>query len=184
MERALNPRGKRIMANDPSFGAWGWAVFDTKGKILDAGAIKTVPSAKTLRIRKGDDRVRRISELNTQLLQVISHYNVKHLVVEQPHGSQSSVAALMIGAVTAIMQTIGDCKGFGVEWYSEGDAKMAVAGKRSVGNKDEMVRIINSLYPDVPLTGKKWIDQAVADAVAVYHVAQQHSEVIKFLKGI
>lgn len=169
---------KYILTNDPSMTAWGWAVVDPVGyTVIDCGTIKTEPGGKKLRIRKGDDRMRRVSEINAVLLKVIKQYNIGFIFSELPHGSQSASAAVMIGIVAGIIQTISDCLGIGVEWYSEGDAKRCVSGKRSVA-KDEMVQIISKLY-DVPWRGVKWHDQGVADALAVFHVARQQSNVLK-----
>ena len=170
-----------ILTNDPSMTAWGWAVLDSTGKILNAGAIKTSPSDKRLKLRKGDDRIRRISEINSVLLGVIAKYHVRLILSEQPHGSQSAVAAVMIGMVTGMLQTMSDIMAIAIEWYSEGDCKMAMAGKRSLGSKDEMVRLVGKEF-DVKWQGIKWIDQAVADALAVYNLATIQSEILKFAK--
>jgi Holliday junction resolvasome RuvABC endonuclease subunit len=86
----------------------------------------------------------------------------------------------MIGMVSGVMQTIGDCLNIPVEWYSEGDAKKAISGKRSV-EKDEMVEIVKGIYTHVPWKETKWQDQAIADSLAVYHVAKQQSQMLKLL---
>jgi Holliday junction resolvasome RuvABC endonuclease subunit len=180
----LNPNEvgfpKYIMVNDPSITAWGWVILRADGKIIEAGAIKTTPSNKKLQTRKGDDRVRRVTELNVELIRLIKKYNVCLLISELPHGSQSAVAAVMIGMVSGVMQTIGDCLNIPVEWYSEGDAKKAISGKRSV-EKDEMVEIVKGIYTHVPWKETKWQDQAIADSLAVYHVAKQQSQMLKLL---
>jgi len=181
--RVLNPRRQNILTNDPSLTAWGWAVLTPSGKILNAGAIKTQPMDKKLRIRKGDDRVRRVNEINNQLLRIIADNNVKLILSELPHGSQSATAALMIGITTGIMQTIGDCIGVAVEWYSEADAKQAITGKRSV-SKEEMIKTIGGLYADAPFTGTKWKDEAIADALAIHHLAVQVSPALKIIQSI
>ena len=51
----------RILTNDPSMTAWGWAVLSGSGKVYKTGCIKTSPEQKKRRIRKGDDTVRRAS---------------------------------------------------------------------------------------------------------------------------
>ena len=169
-----------ILTNDPSMTAWGWAVISPLGHVVKVGAIKTEPRSKKLRIRKGDDRLRMVSEINAVLLDVIKQYNIGFIFSESPHGSQNASAAVMIGMVAGIMQTISDCLDIGIEWYSEADAKKCVSGKRSVG-KDEMVKIISKLY-NVPWKGVKWHDQGVADALAVFHVARQQSSVLKLMR--
>ena len=169
-----------ILTNDPSITAWGWAVLTPNGQVLATGCIKTKPQAKKRRIRKGDDIVRRISEINQTLLQVIKQYNVVHILTELPHGSQNANAAVMIGLVTGIVQTVSDCLGIGVEWYSEGDAKQCALGKRSCV-KQEMIDAMKELY-SVQWDYVKYKDEAVADALAIHYVASKESNVLKFLK--
>jgi len=169
-----------ILACDPSLTAWGWVVLNLKGGVLDSGCIKTAPSSKKLRIRKGDDRCRRVSEINQELLSVIEKYNVRFILSEQPHGSQSAVAAIMIGICLGVVQTLADSLHIGVEWYSEGDCKKCLLGKRSA-SKDETIQAIKKLYPAVPFTGTKYIDEAVADAMAVFHYAMKNSNVLRLL---
>jgi Holliday junction resolvasome RuvABC endonuclease subunit len=175
-----NRKQTAILTNDPSITAWGWAIITTEdGLVKECGCIKTESKASVLRIRKGDDRVRRISELNIRLLEVIRRYNIALIVSELPHGSQSAVAAVMIGIVTGIVQTLGDSLGIPVEWYSEGDAKKSIIGKKAI-SKTEMIQKIKSMY-GVHFTGIKYRDEAVADAMAVYHVAYNTSPIVKWL---
>ena len=181
MKRTNIANPNYILTNDPSMTAWGWAVVTASGKVVDCGAIKTTPSHKKLGIRKGDDRARRITEINSELLEVIEKYKIKLIVSEQPHGSQSAVAAIMIGVTAGIVQTMGDCLDIAVEWYSEGDCKKSISGKRSV-DKDEMVVLAKKEYTNVGFRNIKWFDQAVADSLAVFHVASRQSALIKLLR--
>ena len=172
---------KSILTNDPSMTAWGWAVLDWNGNIVDVGCIKTDSQHKKQRIRKGDDTVRRVAEINQQLLKVIKEYNVNYILSELPHGSQNASAATMIGIVIGIMQTISNSKELGIEWYGENDSKKAVLGKQSA-TKQEMVDAISKLFPEMRWTGKKYKDEAIADAMAVYYVAKQQSAALKLFK--
>ena len=170
-----------ILTNDPSMTAWGWAVVDWNGNVIDSGCIKTAPDYKKKRIRKGDDTVRRVSEINHQLLRTIRRHNVVYVLSELPHGSQNANAAIMIGVVTGILQTICDVKKLGIEWYSEGDAKKHLLDKLSA-TKQETIDEIDSLYK-VRWFGVKYKDEAVADAMAIYHVAQYQSSALKLMKA-
>lgn len=182
MKRGNRASTFRVMAHDPSFTAWGWAVLDLHGNVIRNAAIKTEPAGKKLRIRKGDDRVRRILELSQTLIEIIQEEQVGLMLCELPHGSQNASAAVMIGATAAIVQTIGVALNIPVEWYSEADAKGAVLGKKSA-KKQEMIDAICKLYPTVRTTGVKWKDEAVADALAIHYVATKKSEILKFLRG-
>jgi Holliday junction resolvasome RuvABC endonuclease subunit len=172
----LNPF--RVLTNDPSLTAWGWAVIDVKSSnVVISGCIKTESQSKKRRIRKGDDTVRRISELNFELLRIIRTYNVQFVISELPHGSQNASSAVMMGVVTGLMQAIADSLDLPIEWYSEGDAKKHLLNRRSV-TKEETIKAIKELY-DVKFTTIKYKDEAVADAMAVYHVARSQSPILK-----
>jgi len=169
-----------ILTNDPSFTAWGWAAVTPEGRILETGCIKTESKSKMLRIRKGDDRVRRTSEICLELLRVIHKYDVDLIVSELPHGSQNASAAVMIGIVIGILQTIAETETIAIEWYSEVDAKQSVLNKRSAVKK-EMIDAITKLYK-VPWMGVGYRDEAVADALAVFHVACEQSSMIRMME--
>lgn len=169
-----------IMVCDPSFTAWGYVIINYSGKVKKAVVIKTNSEAKKRRIRKGDDRIRRVNEINTILLDDIREWNVHVILTEQPHGSQSASAAIMIGIVIGVIQTISDCLKIPVEWYSEGDSKHALLGKRSA-TKEETIKKIKQYYGDVPWTGIGFRDEAIADSMSVYHLARKTSDLIKFL---
>lgn len=169
-----------ILTNDPSLTAWGWAVI-RDNKILNTGCIKTAPEQKKRRIRKGDDNTRRVSEIVKELLDLIKIYGVNYILSELPHGSQNASAAVMIGMTIGIIQTIADSKDLPVEWYSEGDAKKCLLGKRS-STKDETIEAITDNY-NIKFTGIKYKDEAIADAMAIYHVALLQSSTLKlFIK--
>jgi Holliday junction resolvasome RuvABC endonuclease subunit len=116
------------MAHDPSLTAWGWVVINQFQKVVAYGAIKTEPSDKKLKLRKGDDRMRRISEINEQLKRAMTKHDVRYMLAELPHGSQSASAAVMVGVTSGIIQTISVWSGIAVEWYSEHEAKKSVCG--------------------------------------------------------
>jgi Holliday junction resolvasome RuvABC endonuclease subunit len=171
----------RVLAFDPSIRAWGWSVLNASGKVINTGCIKTDPSHKKLKIRKGDDRCRRISELNQAFNEIIKSNHISLIVSEQPHGSQSASAAVMIGITTAMTQSLSDLLGVPLEWYSEADAKQAVF-KRNSCSKAEMIEAIGGLY-DVEWSGVKYKDEAIADSIAVYHAATKTSTFLKFYRN-
>jgi Holliday junction resolvasome RuvABC endonuclease subunit len=169
-----------ILTNDPSITAWGWAVI-RNGYILDSGCIKTAPENKKRRIRKSDDTSRRASEIVQIILKLIKHHEVDYILTEAPHGSQNANAAMMIGLVCGINVTIAECLEIGIEFYSEADSKKCALGKISA-TKGEMVEAMMKIYGDLWVHGIKYIDEAIADALAVYNVASKNSPTIKLLK--
>lgn len=169
-----------ILTFDPSFTAWGWAVVQLDGYVVAAGCIKTVPEYKKQRIRKSDDTARRIGEINTILIEIIEKYDIKYILSEAPHGSQSAVAAVMIGAVTGMVQTLSDALDIPLEWYSEADAKKALTNQKIVSKK-ETIRLIDALF-NVPWTQIGYRDEAVADALAIFNAAMKHSNYLRMMK--
>lgn len=169
-----------VLCCDPSLTAFGYAVV-TGNKVLDSGCIKTEPSDKKMRIRKSDDRMRRISEINQTLKKVIEEFDVAYIVSELPHGSQNAQAAMALGMVSGVVQTIADFLNIGIEWYSEGDSKKATLFKIS-STKQDMIDAIDKIF-EVRWSGKKYIDEAVADSLSIYNCSMKTSPFIKTLNN-
>jgi Holliday junction resolvasome RuvABC endonuclease subunit len=86
----------------------------------------------------------------------------------------------MIGIVAGLLVGIAESLSLPIEWYSEQDSKKAVLGKKAA-TKEDMIEAIDKLY-DVDWRSIKYIDEAVADALAVHYVATQQSPTLKFIK--
>jgi Holliday junction resolvasome RuvABC endonuclease subunit len=86
----------------------------------------------------------------------------------------------MIGMVAGVLQTISDWTNKPIEWYSEADAKKAALGRVSA-TKLDMIGVMLEKY-DNWVTGIKYKDEAIADALAIHNVAMQQSNVLKFWK--
>jgi Holliday junction resolvasome RuvABC endonuclease subunit len=147
-------------------------------KIIDSGCIKTEPQAGKLKIRKGDDRARRTSELASTLLSIIETYSIGIIVSELPHGSQTASSAVMMGIVVGVGQTLADCLKLPIEWYTEADAKKILLG-RNKGTKQETIIRVSQMFNYVP-TRAKYIEEAVCDAVAVYVAARETSPLLRY----
>jgi len=181
MERTKKPQEPTIIAFDPSFTGWGWAVISLDEEVIASGCIKTEPLYSKLKIRKGDDTNRRINELNQELLEAMKVNNVKAIVSEQPHGSQNASAAKMIGIVLGMIQTYADIFEMPIEWYSEGDCKKCTLGKRAA-TKEETIVKMTELYNISINHLPKYQKEAIADAMQVYHTAKMTGTLIKMLK--
>lgn len=177
MERTKSNQ-KKILCCDPSLNAFGFVVMAGK-RVITAGCIKTQPSAKKLRIRKGDDRMRRVSEINAVLLQLYKDHQFEYIISELPHGSQSAVAASALGLVSGLVQTMADFLGLGIEWFSEADSKKCALGKQSA-TKNEMIIAMKKIY-DFDFSLPQYKNEAIADALAIHNVAMKHSHTLKFL---
>ena len=86
-----------------------------------------------------------------------------------------------LGITVGILKTLADTLDIGIEWYSEGDAKKCALGKLSA-TKDEMVKRMGVVYLSHWETGVKYIDEAVADALAIHYVARRLSSTLKLVK--
>ena len=182
MKRTVSIKKTRILVCDPSFTAYGWIVVELSQtfRVIASGCIKTEPDGKKSRIRKSDDRLRRISEINAVLLDLIKTHNISILLSECPHGSQNAVAAVMVGAVLAQLQSIADTLELPIEWYSEEECKKYVLKKRSA-TKTEMKEAITTRM-DIKWRNVKYIDEAMADAGAVFLTAIDKSELLKYIR--
>lgn len=89
------------------------------------------------------------------------------------------MAANALGMCIGAVQAVADTKSIGIEWYSEGDSKMALLKKRSA-SKGETVQAVQKLFEWKPC-GIAYRDEAVADALSIYHTAHKASPVVKFL---
>lgn len=177
-----NIAGGTILTNDPSFTAWGYAILTFQGEILETGCISTKPVDKMLRIRKGDDRIRRTSELLTHIKGLINDWNVQLILSELPHGSQNAQAAIMLGIVSGVAQAASVFLDIPIEWYSENDAKKSLDLKKKVISKQDTINAIDRLFT-VNWSRVKYKDEAVADALAIYNAALHESAILKYRKN-
>ena len=179
IQRIRTTKHLTILTNDPSITAWGYAVI-RNNEVLSCGCLKTKKSSKKLRIRVADDDTNRISEINKILLEIIKRHDVDYILSELQHGSQNAIAAKWVGATTAIIITIADVLGIGMESYSEMDSKKALLGKKSA-TKQETIDAIKNLYT-VPWKNIQYADEAIADAMSIYYTALKLSPTLKLLK--
>lgn len=172
----------KVLTNDPSLTAWGWAVINENGIVLEAGCIKTESQTTKMRIRAGDDRTRRIGQILNVLVPVIREHKIDYILSELPHGSQNYNAAVMVGMVPGIIETLSACFDVAVEWFSESDSKKCILG-RGEFSKQDMVKAIHKVFPEYAFSGIKYKDEAIADALAIYHTASKNSSTLKIFKN-
>ena len=102
------------------------------------------------------------------------------MVIEAMHGSQNASAAVTIGIAAGIVQTLSDTLDIPVEYYSEQDSKKCALGKKAA-TKGDMINRMNEIF-DADWTKTKYIDEAVADSLAVFYCAQQNSQMLKMMR--
>jgi len=182
MKRVNPKKTPVILAFDPSLTAFGYVVMSLTRAVLDYGCIETQSNVRKTRIRAGDDFVRRLHSINVELLKIAQKWQVKIILCELPHGSQSAVAAKSLGGVTGMVQMFSDSLGYPIEWCSENDAKQTVfPGGKNISKtqmKNEML-----LRFDWETLGSKTKDEAVADSLAVYEWGEINSSLVNFLRN-
>ena len=89
------------------------------------------------------------------------------------------MAAAALGMCAGAVQAIADTMDIGLEWYSEGDSKMALLNKRSA-TKGETIVAVQKVLPWIP-SGIGFRDEAVADALSVFICARKNSSTIKLI---
>lgn len=151
-----------IFYGDPSLCAYGYAVLDNKGKILEKGCIRT-SSAETDETRAG--------KIGQELTRLVSDYNVGKANFEKSIGSKSYSAAKALALVQGL--TIGVLQAFDVPFqtFSACDIKQGLVGKRDA-EKQEVLDVVVKLCPlfEVALKDiKNKTDRfAVSDSLAIY----------------
>jgi Holliday junction resolvasome RuvABC endonuclease subunit len=181
MKRQSKKNKPCILTLDPSLKAWGWAVVDLEGEVLDYGCIETKPDDKKSRIRKGDQLIRRTTELAHVLwTEIIQRYDIWLILSELPHGAQSYNGAIIIGLTAGMNVMMSYASSIAIEWYSENDVKKFLFNRKGV-SKEEMKEKIYSMM-DVKSLGSKVRDYGVADALAVYQTALGQSDNLKVIK--
>ena len=148
--------------------------------------IQTKPSGKKSQVRKGDDLIRRVAEINSKLIDIFKTFNIQLIVSELPYGYSSKKASLMVGIVSGVLQTIADFKGIPLEWYSEKDAKSA-RGLTSPCPKDKVMESMSERYGlrfEYKTNNERTRQEAMADAMLIYHCATVHSPFLAHLRGV
>lgn len=171
-----------IIACDPSLTAFGYVVLQNN-KIVAKGCIKTAPSAKKLRIRKGDDRVRRFTEIANKLVRVCKKYKVACVLAELPHGSQNANAAISLGGVTGVIVGVFNTLKIPIEWYSEGDSKISLLGKKNASKKETIDKCIE-IFDSSWVVNTKYKDEAVADSLSIYYLATKQSPLVQMINNL
>jgi len=177
----IKSTGFNILCLDPSLTNFGYAIV-CKDKVMATGCISTKPTAKKMRIRKSDDRLNRVSEINETLKEAMELYPIKYIVSELPHGSQNAAASIALGLISGSVQGMADFLNIGLEWYSEADCKKALLGKISA-TKEETIIAIAKKY-EVAWPGAKYKKEAIADALQVYYCANRNSATIRVMKNL
>ena len=169
----------RVLCFDPSLTAWGWALVDPEtDHIVDTGVVVTKPSDKKIKMSKGDDLARRYKIIVNALKPLVEQSDL--IVTEQPHGSQSYHAAVMVGAVTSMVVTLSQCLSVPVEFFTESECKSLLFGKPASISKNQTKRKISKKYK-IDWSGVDYVDFAVADALSVYNAAKVSSPLLSIL---
>lgn len=151
-----------ILYSDPSLCAYGYAVLDGRGKILEGGCIRTLAT---------DTDETRAGKIGQELTRIVSDYNVGKANFEKSVGAKSYNAAKALALVQGL--TIGVLQAFDVPFqtFAACDIKQGLVGKRDA-EKQEVLDVVVKLCPlfEASLKGiKNKTDRfAVSDSLAIY----------------
>lgn len=158
-----------ILAIDPSLTATGWVrcEFEHGELIVHAkGCIRTKPSAKKLRLRKGDDDHRRIGVIWRELRAAAKGCSA--IASEQPAGfAKGARAARAVAMSLAVVSCLGQADGREVLWFQPAEAKRAATGKATASKaevRDAAVAHTPTLLAGLTAEPER---EAVADALSV-----------------
>lgn len=165
------------MACDPSIREFGVAIIDNNTKnVIFYDCIKSKPSHQK-KVRKTDDKIERAKILSQRLIEIITSFNPRIIVSENPHGSQSVDAStflnLAVGTLLGVCEAL-DKKSF---FFYEGDVKNGIFGTHEV-EKKQTSKMIKSKYN---LNFKyKYIEYAVCDAILVYEYFNKIKNILDY----
>ncbi len=100
-----------LLALDPSFAAYGWAVLElgTAPRLIAAGVIETKPTPKNKRTGSAcEDDARRVRFLRRELGRLFDAHRPVVVAAEAASGSKSAIGAKALGIAQAITACVVD----------------------------------------------------------------------------
>ena len=163
-----------IFCVDAGLAHIGGAVMETRPEaIVQLYHFGTEKCDQRIKLRKSDDKHRRVQECARFYAGVVHRHDIKRAACELPQwgapNSQSSVDLCFISIpLVASLEVLG----VAVEWYSPAEAKRAATG-RSCATKKQVMAAMEKAFPrvlaDFPTSGKR---EHVCDALAVWLAAK------------
>lgn len=99
----------RVAGFDPSLSNWGMCIAEISDngiRICETGIVQPTKEANNKTVRKNSDDLRRGRELVAGVTEFINSWNPYLIMVEIPHGSQSSRAMVSYALCIGILATI------------------------------------------------------------------------------
>ena len=161
---------KTIMSVDAGFTATGWAIL-RNGEIVDAGCIRTEPTARKKAVRVSDDDCERGRLIARGLAEIINKYEVGGLIAELPTGGAKAARAISCMArAAAIVATVSELLKIPSEWVTP-QAVKKIAGANDASKK-AVEAVVLMRWPTAPLPKLKCEREHVADALGAYLAAE------------
>lgn len=170
-----------VLALDVGFASMGWAVADRTGRPVATGTIVTKKSDRKGSIRVADDQARRAAEMFRRLAGLAESWALSGVVAELPHGGAKSARAMAsMAAGSALAAAFAEAHKLPVEWYTPGDCKVALIGRRNA-SKEEIEARVRAFFPEVVWPTTKAMREHAVDAAAVL-VAAREGNIMRALK--
>jgi Holliday junction resolvasome RuvABC endonuclease subunit len=126
-----------LLAIDPSFSNFGYAMLDEKLDVVDVGVWITERD-KNKKTRTSDDDSFRAQQLARLIGEYIIKNNIRGIMGERPSGAQTAMALKSFCTANTIVDCISALMGLPVEWCTPGETKKGFVGRKSAGKKEIM----------------------------------------------
>lgn len=141
-----------ILAIDPTFSNFGYALLNEKLEVADVG-VWTTKRDTNKKTRVSDDDSFRTQQLARQIGEYVINKNIRGIMGERPSGAQTAMALKSFCTANTIVDCISALMGLPVEWCTPGETKMGFVGRKSAGKKEIMDAVAK--YYNWKVTDKK-----------------------------
>ena len=190
-----------ILAIDPGFSNFGYAIIDPTLEVVKIGLLKTEKS-KTKGTRVSSDDAYRIQKLSYELAEVIDNNYIKVAVGEAPiGGGQSAISLKHMSYATSIANSVFSLMHIPIEWTTPQEVKKTALGKANATKEEMMVSVCKKHNWEITkkITNKKKNTEVnvyhplkekwpakdfehVADAIWSFHTLK-HSNLVRMIIG-
>ncbi len=187
-----------ILAIDPTFSSFGYALLDGCLNVVDVGVFVTKKD-QNKKTRVSNDDSFRAQQLSRMIGEYILKNKVKGIMGERPSGSQTAMAMKSFCTANTIIDCISALMNIPVEWCTPLETKIGFCMKRTAGKKDIMdaaclyynwkilkkdvktgsgIRVDSVYYPLGIKMGAGTFEH-IADALSAFQFLKAGSQIVK-----
>ena len=155
-----------ILTLDPAYRNTGYAVMSNDGIVL-FGVIS--PPYKS---KNNIETFRNLHYIARELEKILETFPINSIYSEQMSGSRSQRAAMLLGAVDAIVITLAVAYSKPLIMVNERIVKKVLFGSRKV-SKEKVMETFKEKYKELKQVKAKTILEHITDSLAVYHAVRR-----------